>query len=367
MKNNSAVNWKSYVETELPRVSDILNDKGFTLDEKQPHILGERYLMRALTTAGGQKLILLGKKQDTGDTVVIKITNDKDGKEELQHERTCRQLLHQIDFAYDIFHSPEELAFLSEGNYILSVHKYIEQDSAFLERPLVEQFEYALNAFKAQERARATTHNHFKTITATFGNRISTDYLRLFGAFESALNEKQAPEPTKLLIQEAQNTLYKNAKRIEQYCGFLTHTDFVPHNFRIAGDVLYLLDFSSLRFGNKHESWARFLNFMTLYNRELEALLIQYLEDNRAPEERESLQLMRLFRLGEIITYYTNLLNKSSDALLELNTERVQFWSKVLEAELQNQRVSEHIVRNYQKKRDQLRSPEEKERQVGLH
>lgn len=367
MKNNTAENWKNYLENELPRVREILSKEGYVLNDDQPHIKGERYLMRALTTAGGQKLILLGKRQDSGDNVVIKITDNQAGKEELEHERLCRHLLGEIDFAYDVFHSPEELSFISHDNYLLSVQSFIDQKSSFLDRPLAEQFTFALNAFKAQERARATTHGHLKIITKTFGNRTAKDYLRLYETFELTLKAKTAPTHTQNLIREAGTALRAKAERIEQYCGFLTHTDFVPHNFRIAGDVLYLLDFSSLRFGNKHESWARFLNFMTLYNRELEALLLQYVEDNRAPEERESLQLMRLFRLGEIITYYTNLLKDSEGDLLQLNTLRVEFWSDVLKAELQNKRVSEEIVSTYQKARDTLRSTEEKERQVGLH
>lgn len=365
--SNAEQNWKTYLETKLPKVTEVLGKHGFTLDDDQPHIKGERFLMKALTTVGGQKLILLGKRQDTGDRVVIKITDDAAGQSELAHEKLCRQMLHRLNFAYNVFHSPEELAFLSDGSYILSVHAFIEQDSSFLERPIAEQFNFVLEAFKAQESARATTHGHFKQITKTFGNRTSQDYLRLFEAFQSALKNKQAPQRTVELVRKASEQLHQHAQRIEQYCGFLTHTDFVPHNFRIAGDVLYLLDFSSLRFGNKHESWARFLNFMTLYNRDLEALLIKYVEDNRAPEERESLQLMRLFRLGEIITYYTNLLADSEGELLELNKKRVEFWTNVLAAELKNQRVGTDIVETYKTTRDRLRSADEKERQKGLH
>jgi thiamine kinase-like enzyme len=161
--------------------------------------------------------------------------------------------------------------------------------------------------------------------------------------------------------------LLKNHSRIDQYGNFLTHTDFVPHNFRIKDGTLYLLDFSSLRFGNKHEGWARFLNFMTLHNRELETLLVSYVKDNRSEEELESLWLMRLFRLGEIITYYVTTLDKSVDNLLTLNQSRVVFWSEVLKAELRNERVAESIVEEYRQQRDQLRTEEEKVRQVGLH
>lgn len=367
MENSAEKNWQEYLKKELPKVSEILKTYGYLLDPDQPHVKGERFLMKALTTIGGQKLILLGKKSDTNEKVVIKITADPKGKKELFHERECRQLLHEINFAYDIFHSPEELLFTTTDNYLLTIHKFIKQEKPFLERPISEQFDFALDSFKAQEKARATTHKHFKQIAKTFGNRTRHDYLRLSDTFESALKNKNASQKTLESIKQAKQKLIQKTMRIEQYCGFLTHTDFVPHNFRISGQTLYLLDFSSLRFGNKHESWARFLNFMTLYNRDLETALLEYMKNNRAEEELESLHLMRLFRLEEIITYYTNLLSDSEGDLLKLNTLRVNFWSEVLSAELTGKRVSNEIVENYKIARDNLRSQEEKERQSGLH
>ena len=68
---------------------------------------------------------------------------------------------------------------------------------------------------------------------------------------------------------------------------------------------------------------------MTLYNPELEELLITYVEKNRSFEERESLQLMRLFRLGEIISYYVNTSEQSTGNLRDLNLVRVRFWNDV--------------------------------------
>ena len=48
---------------------------------------------------------------------------------------------------------------------------------------------------------------------------------------------------------------------------------------------MYLLDHSSLRFGNKYEGWARFRNFTTFYNRPLEEALLLYMRNNRAEEK----------------------------------------------------------------------------------
>jgi len=357
--------WRAYLADELPIVTKLVAALGFELEVDQPHIKGERFLMQAMTTTGGKKMILLGKKGNK--KVVIKATNDTTGKEELRHERLCRKSLHEIDFAYEIFHSPLELHFIEREGYIVSINEFIDQPLSFLERPIEEQFKFSLNAFKNQERARATTKKHFQAVVQLFGNRTSSDYLQIFSTFQTFLENEGVSEEILENIQAAKKQLTSQQERIEQYCGFLTHTDFVPHNFRIQDGILYLLDFSSLRFGNKHESWARFLNFMTLYNPELERLLIQYMEDNRSVEERESLQLLRLFRLGEIISYYTKTLKKSSEQLLILNQQRVYFWNDVLSAELNNKRIDNNIVETYKKNRDSLRSQEEKERQIGLH
>lgn len=357
--------WRTYLANELPVVTSLLAPLGYELEEDQPHLKGERFLMQAMTTTGGKKMILLGKNGEK--RVVVKATNDKAGKEELRHERLCRRSLHEIKFAYEAFHSPTELHFIEREGYTISIHEFVDQPSSFLERPIAEQFEFSLSAFKNQERARATTKKHFRSISNLFGNRTSSDYLHLFSTFQTFLKNERAPSEIMENIQVAQMKLISQRDRIEQYCGFLTHTDFVPHNFRIKDGILYLLDFSSLTFGNKHESWARFLNFMTLHNPELERLLVQYMEDNRSFEERESLQLLRLFRLGEIISYYTKTLKSSSEQLLELNQQRVFFWNDVLSAELNNHRVDREIVEAYKQNRDSLRSQEEKERQVGLH
>ena len=368
-KTTAAAEWQTYLDTELPRVRELIGARGFSLDTAQPHLIGERFLMQAMTTAGGRKLILLGTEATTGRRVVIKATRDQAGRAEILHERTCRSALHDIPFAYDVFQSPPELACVTEADTTIVINAYIDQPCSFLERPLPEQFSYALRALTAQAAARATTHGHLRHIRRTFGRTTAADYRNFFATFADTIATRaQCPDTVRTRIAAAGERLTAAHTRIEQYGDFLTHTDFVPHNFRIGTDgLLYLLDFSSLRFGNKHEGWARFLNFMTLYNRDLEAALITYVEDNRAPEERESLQLMRIYRLGEIIAYYVRATAQSTDALHELNRTRVDFWSEVLAAELENTRVPTAVVTAYTTKRDALRSEDEKRRQQGLH
>ncbi len=365
-ENKSQLDWKKYLEQELPVISDLLSKRKYYLEDEQPHIKGERFLMQAITTSGGKKIILYGRNKNN-EKVVIKATRDLMGIEELKHERICRKLLHELNFSYQNFNSPQEIDFFEEKGFVITINEFINQTSAFLDRSITEQFSFSLAALKAQEGSRATTAKHIRTIRKVFNYRTSEDYIKLHAGFLEFVKMSSVSKPTIDLILKSHSILINKAERIEQYCGFLTHTDFVPHNFRIRNNTLYLLDFSSLQFGNKHESWARFLNFMTLYNPELESLLINYIEQNRAPEERESLQLMRLFRLGEIITYYVKNVSKSNGSLKTLNQNRVQFWSDVLTAEIENKRVSRDIVKNYQTNRDQLRSEEEKQRQIGLH
>lgn len=345
--------WEKYRTEELAAVAPLLERLGFTLDERQKHLGGERYLMRAVTTTSGQKLILTGRRASDGMRVVIKATRDAAGARELVHERGCRRVLQNIHFAYDVFHAPKEILLTATEGFTLSIQEYVKQEWPFLERPLQEQFAFALRAFKAQESAHAATYNHLRLVQKTFDTKDAAGYLRMFTSFG-------APA-------EAGKFLETHEETIEQYCGFLTHTDFVPHNFRIAGDTMYLLDHSSLRFGNKYEGWARFLNFMTLYNPALEAALVQYVDDNRSPEESLSLRLMRVYRLGEIIWYYKNTLLKSTGNLLQLNQARVDFWSQVLDSQLCARPLADEVRASYIKTRDALRSEDEKERQVDLH
>ncbi|MDC1205446.1 hypothetical protein N8083_01200 [Candidatus Pacebacteria bacterium] len=130
---------------------------------------------------------------------------------------------------------------------------------------------------------------------------------------------------------------------------------------------MYLLDHSSLTFGNKYEGWARFLNFMELYNPPLCAALQKYVADNRTPEESVALRMMRIYRLGEILLYYTNTLQKCEGNLLKLNTARIDFWKTVLKHILHETPIPKETITIFQELRDSLRSEDEKERQRGLH
>lgn len=360
--------WVEYCQSELAVLTPILQQQGFTLATDQPHLKGERFLQQAVTTTSGRKLILFGT-DSSGKKVVIKATRDKDGQREIIHERECRKFLQDIDFAATVLHTPQEIAFIQTNEFIISIQTFIEQSLTFLERTVQKQFSFALSAFKAQEGTHATTFKHKRQIQKVYAIRTAEVYIQHFHTFATNVVAAQKDNATSAtLFKTATDILTSHKVIIEQYGNFLTHTDFVPHNFRIdTSNTMYLLDHSSLTFGNKYEGWARFCNFMTLYNPELEKLLTAYVTQNRTVGEQQSLWLMRIYRLGEIIWYYQNATTHSEGNLLVLNQVRVSFWSTVLSHVLKKQELPSAIRDAYIHTRDTLRSGDEMERQQNLH
>jgi len=354
-------NWENYTKKELEYFTPILSKHGYTLDKKQPQIQGERFLMQALTTTSGKKVILFGTNRED-KRVVIKATRDQNGSKEILDERKSRELLQKIKFAYQVFHSPEELYFEKSSNHTIFIQEFIEQEVQFIDRPIKEQFTLALKAFKAQEGARAITYEHEKLIRNAFSYADKDFYLQAFQSFTQNIDQSLHP-----LLEKAGALLKKHQDTIDLYRGFLTHTDFVPHNIRIEEDTIYLLDHSSLRFGNKYEGWARFLNFMVLYNKELEEAFLYYLKENRSEEELLSLKLMRVYRLGEIISFYSKNLQRTRGDLHTLTQKRIELWSSLLQAILSDTEMPKEMLQKYKKERDALRSTKEKERQKNLH
>lgn len=350
---------------ELTAVRPILKSQGIDLDAEQPHVIGERAVMRAVTTTSGEKLVLLGRLAQTGARVVIKTSADPHGRKELEHERRAKALLAKLKFAYDVFFTPKELLFYTRKGRTIAVYEFIEQEKSFIDRPTEEQFHFALRAFKAQESAHATTAKHTRLIKDVFDTYDAVAYLDRFRSFQKTILEFDPSQEHSLTT--VHERLESGRETIDRYGRFLVHTDFVPHNFRIAGDVFYLLDFSSLRFGNKYEGWARFLNFMALYNPTLEQALTEYVARNRSRGEQESLHVMRLYRLTELVAFYVSTLSRAEGLLNELNTARVYFWLAVLEATLNKTSLADDVREEYKKLRDSLRSNEEKQRQQGLH
>lgn len=367
--NTTRQAWDTYRTQELARAKPLFAKLGLVLEEEQPHTGGERFLMTGARDVGGggYKLVLLGRRESDQERVIIKISSDKEGIREIETEHQAREILRTITFAYEKLHAPAELLYITGGTHTLSVTGHIPQDQTFLSRPIKEQLVLALQALKAQESVHATTASHLKTVRKAFGVWSAKDYLESFAAFRTNATKDSPDTALAASLARAATTLTDERDTIDQYCGFLTHADFVPHNLRVHKGNVYLLDAASLHFGNKYESWARFLNFMLLYNRDLERALLQYLHDNRTPEEVESLRLMRIYKLGTLLAYYTRTLSQTSGELHTLNQKRIDFWRTVLDGMLDKREIPEDVITHYQHERDTLRSEEEKKRQEALH
>ncbi len=358
----------AYRREELLQALPILEELGFGLDQNQVHTSGERYLMAGARDVGGggRKLVLTGTQRG-GKKAVLKISSEDEGVREIERERTARQVLAKIPFTLSTFHIPEELLFEKRGKHSIFATKYIEQEVPLLARALDEQFFLILRAFETQEGVHATTSKHAAVIRDTFGMIGAEEYLKNFDTFsEGAL--KAVPEDTELALAlgRAREFLQANKTVIERYSGFLTHADFVPNNLRVEGTTLYLLDYASLHFGNKYESWARFLNYMVHHNPALEHALLDYVRKNRGPEEYLCLRLMRAYKLGFLLQFYAKALMLTQGDTRKIIQARVLFWTKVLNCILADAPLPSADVNELVRLEAELRTEEEKARQSEL-
>ncbi|MFA6565493.1 MAG: hypothetical protein WCT48_02005 [Candidatus Paceibacterota bacterium] len=354
--------WEKYRTAEFNDVADILLLLGFSADTEQTHTQGERYLM------SGRKLVLTGHREHDGKKVIIKISSDPRGIKELEHEHLCRETIKKIDFAYKDILLPEEILFAKTGKFTVVVSAFIEEPVPFLLHSREEQFFLTLRAFEMLEGVHATASSHTKIIRSLWSSWGGAEYLRSFGEFSENIR-KAVPRDTALhgAMAEAQKFLLAGSGTIERYSGFLTHGDFVPHNLRIVGHDVYLLDHTSLLFGNKYESAARFLNYLCVYHPELERWISEYIRKNRGEDEYLSLRLMRAYKMGFLLQFYTGSLAQTEGDLHRLAWERISFWKSVLSAILNDEFVPVETVLKYKNKRDSLRSEEEVRRQKKLH
>jgi hypothetical protein len=362
MQNNDQKNaWEAYKSSELARLTPVLESLGYSLSEVQPHISGERYLM------SGKKLVLMGERREGKTPVVIKASSDESGMREIESEYKARITLDKLKFAYYSFRWPKEILCTRAEGLLILITEYVSQDSAFLKRPLAEQFYLVLRSFKTQEGVHATTSSHARAIRKIFGIWGAREYMDSFDALVREIGTYAQDTSLDRALFEAREFLLSNRETIERYSGFLTHTDFVPHNLRVHDHEIYLLDHTSLRFGNKYEGLARFLNFMLLYNRPLEEALVSYVRDNRSEGELLSLRLMRAYKIAFLLSFYAKNLSKTSGELRLLTQKRIAFWSAALSSIIKDAPLPEEVIAQYKEERDSLRSPEEKERQQNLH
>lgn len=348
--------WTEYTTREIESLKPILEKHNVTLEPDQPHISGERFLM------SGQKVVLVGRDKKTDRRLIIKSSSDKSGIKEIEAERLAQQTLQKLPFAYHPLLAPSEIWYDQKNGRIAIATEFIEQTRPYLSLPLIEQFDLIVQAFTMLAGVHATTASHIKSIGSVVATWGVADYEKQFGKFNITVNTPELHTS----LERSVEAIATQRDDIERYCGFLTHDDFALHNFRFYNNQIYLIDQSSLRFGNKHESWARFMNYMLLYNRDLEQALLQYLRDNAAPEELRSLRLMRIYKLVELLNYHSNAARHSEGNVKKLSERRVIFWHEVLKNVLDNTDTPKDTITQYQGARDTLRSEEEVARQRAL-
>lgn len=356
MKSNSSESWRERFGEDLTILEPIIQSLHLNLDADQPHLSGERFLMTR------NKLVLAGVDKN-GVRVIIKAADHLDGKKEIDREKNARDLLASLSFTSDAILFPKEIYYGEKKGYLFLVTQYIPQDKVFVAHTLEEQFFMALRAFEAQEAFHATTFEHLKTIEIVFPVKHAKDYFSEFKTFITTVEKTEPDSVAREVLEQALDFLESHKQTIDTYCNHLVHTDFVPHNFRVESNKLYMLDAAAVEFGNKYEGWARFQNYMTIHNPDLEKLLSEYIVRNRGEKEYLNLRLMRVFKIGYLIEYYVRSLPKTEGDLHDLTRKRIAFWHRVMESVLDDTPLPPDVVENYVNKRDILRSDEEKKRQ----
>lgn len=352
------------MDSSLPKeLLHLCAQHGYTLHETQPHIMGERSVMSP------KKYVLLGTDGSSGIPVVIKASSQAEERKAMRQEREQRTRLNRLPFAYSVFAVPRDIGWHESRGWSMAVTEFIEQSSSFLERPYEEQLHLLLTGLELQEQVRAATKEHVALIHGTFRFFTSVDYLRRSSQSIERILESESAKHDEWanVLQDAQSLIRHQQPLIEYYGGFLTHRDFVPHNFRVRNGFIYLLDHADLVFGNKYEGWARLCNFLLLYDRSLERSLLAFIQTQRGNEEYDVLHVMRTIRYLELIEYYVNRQKTPNSSSAQLDAARVLFWRDALTHHLERIDLPEERIDAYRHLRDTLRTDEEQKRQKGLH
>ncbi|TSD03491.1 MAG: hypothetical protein Athens071416_172 [Parcubacteria group bacterium Athens0714_16] len=349
--------WNEKVTLEVKHISNILKLTGFELDIEQPHISGERYLMTR------DKLVLVGTRIEDNLKVIIKVSDNKTGREEIRQEKKVRDALVSFTFSQNSVIFPTEIYFGQEENFLIWITKYINQEKVFASYSIEKQFFMILKVFEDQESFHATTFEHLQNIRTILPILNGRNYIEKIEGFKKTIFDLENYAELKNSISEALKLLQNHKRLIDMYCNYLTHTDLAPANFRIQKKEIYTIDLSSILFGNKYDGWARFLNWTIINSPILEKTIIEYVKTNRDQEEYLVLRLMRIYKATFLIDYYIKNLSKTSGNLHLLTKKRIELWTLILKSLLNDSPMPPQIVHQYMSDRDKLRSPEEKERQ----
>lgn len=347
--------WDKWKKEALVRVQEVLDMHDIVLDEVQNQLIGERYLM------SGKKLVLQGSNKHSLGKVIVKYSDDKHLINEISDERRRKKIIENIKFGYKSIYFPKELVWTLNNKYALLITEYIDQETVFVKYPIKEQFFYSLKALEAFEGVHSVVSKHDNELKSLSSPKSSEDYIRSFAEMKED-TEKQIPERKHTLevLDDGLDFLKANQSLVQKYCDFLTHDDFVPHNMRILENDVVVLDHSSLVVGNKYESWARFLNFMIIYGRDLDNMLSEYVLTNRGEEEYTTLRLMRIYKVGFLINFYAKAINKTTGPLFNITDNRVKMWTKVMECLIQNVEIPIDLISQHHEILKNNRSEEEK-------
>ncbi len=298
------------------------------------------------------KRVLLGRRLSDNMRVIIKASQTPDGQSEIKSEKQVQDVLSRAIFSQEVLHFPGELYYGQSNDYLLRITAFIEQDRVFAAYPLEEQFFMVMREFETQESFYANTFEHMKIVAGVFPVTHADDYIRQFAQFNAGPDQ-----------EAALRLLQQNQQLIETRSNYLTHTDFVPSNFRVGHKKVYMIDLSSMHFANRYEGLARFLNWCVIHDRALEEKILEYIRENRGPEELLCLRLMRIYKAGFLINHYAKKLEKTEGKLHALTELRLSLWQHILERLMGDAPVEPERIALYKAARNPLRSEEELVRQ----
>jgi hypothetical protein len=352
--------WNEYRDRELAAARPYLASLGIILDDEQVHIKGERFLGNA------KKLVLTGTANEPMGRVFIKLSSDPAGCRELEREHMARGVLQNPMFSSRGLYLPIERVFQHVGSYTISVTSEIPNDKDFVHRPIGEQIEFAKQLMEVQESVRLDSGSVDHFTKRTLGVADERHILTAFASFrDTALKYPQANLVSAKEMELTGVFLETNVQTLALYSGVLAHTDCAPQNFRLHNDRIYFFDIASFRFTNQYDSWARFINAMITMSPAVERALVA-LVNARGPDEALCLRLMRAFKCGFYIAFFSRATAIASGPLKTLCAARVGFWTRVLEAILADAPLSERTVLEFLELRSQLRSADEVQRRKEL-
>jgi len=308
-----------------------------------------------------EKLVLLGKRKTDNLRVVIKVSHSPQGKVEIIKEKKVQDTLSKVIFSREDILFPQEIYYGERGAYLIRITNFIPQEKVFASYSLDEQFFKILREFEVQEGFYANTFEHLNIVKSVFPITKAEDYLKSMRDFIQNINHYS--KDLSSTISKGEELIKENLAVIDERSNYLTHTDFVPSNFRLGKDGVYMIDLSSMHFGNRYEGLARFVNYCIIYSPELGKKICEYIRKNRGEEDYLCLRLMRIYKAGFLLNHYTKIIKKTDGNLCLLTQKRIELWHKIIDSLIKDEPIDEKMVQDYKARRDELRSNEELRRQ----